>query len=272
MTDSLRDRSVVATAIGRTVRRLRTATATARVGRLLPRSIGSRLETTESTADTGPQRESRVATIARRSTVASALERTRDRTGATTRAAMRNARLTGAGETGRRFVRGSFCYRWLTAEPDPDVIVIDLRETLTVGPPLRAIQRSLEALAPSVATARLATAGRAVASTLRARPIRVASLVLLGTVVTGVVALVASGNPSPIPVATLVALGLLAAVGVRSRATWDGVRESRIVGLLVAAFEPPEPPEPATERTDTDDSEQRPGSRSIDGRGDGSSD
>jgi hypothetical protein len=25
-------------------------------------------------------------------------------------------------------------WRWLTAEPDPDVIVIDLRETLTVGP------------------------------------------------------------------------------------------------------------------------------------------
>ena len=29
-------------------------------------------------------------------------------------------------------VRESYCYRWLTEEPDPEVIVIDLRETYTV--------------------------------------------------------------------------------------------------------------------------------------------
>jgi hypothetical protein len=32
------------------------------------------------------------------------------------------------------FVQQSYCYRWLTKEPDPEVIVIDLRETYTVGP------------------------------------------------------------------------------------------------------------------------------------------
>jgi hypothetical protein len=32
------------------------------------------------------------------------------------------------------FVRESYCYRWLTKEPDPEVIVIDLRETYAVGP------------------------------------------------------------------------------------------------------------------------------------------
>ncbi|MBX0324030.1 hypothetical protein EGH21_13415 [Halomicroarcula sp. F13] len=31
-------------------------------------------------------------------------------------------------------IQESYCYRWLTKEPDPDVIVIDLRETYTVGP------------------------------------------------------------------------------------------------------------------------------------------
>jgi hypothetical protein len=30
----------------------------------------------------------------------------------------------------------SYIYRWLTTEPDPEVIVIDLRETWTVGPVL----------------------------------------------------------------------------------------------------------------------------------------
>jgi hypothetical protein len=31
-------------------------------------------------------------------------------------------------------VRASFLYRWLTAEPEPEVVVIDLRETYAVGP------------------------------------------------------------------------------------------------------------------------------------------
>jgi len=39
------------------------------------------------------------------------------------------------------WTRQSFCYRWLTKEPDPDVIVIDLRETYTVGPVIALLDR-----------------------------------------------------------------------------------------------------------------------------------
>jgi hypothetical protein len=38
-------------------------------------------------------------------------------------------------------VRHSWGYRWLTAEPEPDVVVIDLRGTWTVGPLLAGIER-----------------------------------------------------------------------------------------------------------------------------------
>jgi hypothetical protein len=38
-------------------------------------------------------------------------------------------------------VRESYCYRWLTKEPDPDVIVMDLRETYTVGPLIALLDR-----------------------------------------------------------------------------------------------------------------------------------
>jgi len=41
-------------------------------------------------------------------------------------------------------VRSSYCYRWLTAEPDPEVIVIDLRETHTVGPVVRLLKRIID--------------------------------------------------------------------------------------------------------------------------------
>lgn len=39
------------------------------------------------------------------------------------------------------WVRASYLYRWLTAEPDPDVVVIDLRETYAVGPVIALLDR-----------------------------------------------------------------------------------------------------------------------------------
>jgi len=47
-----------------------------------------------------------------------------------------------------RVVQGSFLYRWLTAEPDPEVIVIDLRETYTVGPFIAILDRIVETFVP----------------------------------------------------------------------------------------------------------------------------
>lgn len=44
------------------------------------------------------------------------------------------------------WTRNSFLYRWLTKEPDPAVVVIDLRETYTVG----AVIALLDRLAPTV--------------------------------------------------------------------------------------------------------------------------
>jgi hypothetical protein len=38
-------------------------------------------------------------------------------------------------------------WHWLTAEPDPDVIVIDLRETLTIGPIIAVLDLIVERLA-----------------------------------------------------------------------------------------------------------------------------
>ena len=44
------------------------------------------------------------------------------------------------------WIRASYLYRWLTKEPEPDVVVIDLRETYTVGPVIALLDR----LAPFV--------------------------------------------------------------------------------------------------------------------------
>jgi hypothetical protein len=61
--------------------------------------------------------------------------------------------------------RASFAYSWLTAEPEPDVIVIDLRETVTIGPLLRLVawlsSPFVRALEHSVSRSLALAAGRA---------------------------------------------------------------------------------------------------------------
>lgn len=67
--------------------------------------------------------------------------------------------LTRLRNTSRQFARiarwlrsatsHSFLYRWLTDEPDPDVTVIDLRETYSVGPVLALIDRLVTSSAPA---------------------------------------------------------------------------------------------------------------------------
>ncbi|NHN40965.1 hypothetical protein G9C85_04850 [Halorubellus sp. JP-L1] len=58
------------------------------------------------------------------------------------------AKGTGVVERVANFVRGSSLYRWLTAEPEPDVVVIDLRETYTIGPFIRLLDAIIECLQP----------------------------------------------------------------------------------------------------------------------------
>lgn len=45
------------------------------------------------------------------------------------------------------YTRKSFLYRWLTTEPDPEVVVIDLRETYTVGPLIAIIDSFVDRVA-----------------------------------------------------------------------------------------------------------------------------
>jgi len=46
------------------------------------------------------------------------------------------------------FTQNSFLYRWLTKEPEPEVIVIDLRETWTVGPIVALLDWTVERTLP----------------------------------------------------------------------------------------------------------------------------
>jgi hypothetical protein len=52
------------------------------------------------------------------------------------------------GSKAARVVRRSFLFHWLTKEPEPQVIVIDLRETRTVEPIIRLLDWTIARIRP----------------------------------------------------------------------------------------------------------------------------
>lgn len=168
--------------------------------------------------------------------------------------------LTAATDRLSGFVRGSFLYRWLTAEPDPEVIVIDLRETWTVGPFISVLDYLFDAFERSAVGSILIRGGSTALDRTLAAPVRMAGFVAL--------ALAALAVPSAVVLdrtaALFVGVGLLVAgaLALFERRSWEDFRGTRPVELLVAAFEPPEPPEreddPESQKQKTADDRQRP--------------
>ncbi|MGQ3414356.1 hypothetical protein ACT4ML_19175 [Natrinema sp. LN54] len=158
-------------------------------------------------------------------------------------AAVEASGLRRLGETISQWVRASYCYRWLTAEPDPDVIVIDLRETYTVGPIIRVLESAGDRLADGYANSRTEPAVSRAAGAVRAQPIRTAGAVGLACVPVSLLALTLLGALSIALFAGHLVAAALSAVALRSTRSLGELRESRPVSLLAAAFEPPEPPE-----------------------------
>ncbi|MEF8779855.1 MAG: hypothetical protein V5A46_04175 [Haloferacaceae archaeon] len=165
-------------------------------------------------------------------------------------------RVAAEGDRLAGVVRDSWLYRWLTAEPEPDVVVIDLRETYTVGPFVRLLDRLLDRAGDwaedSQAVAGVRAAGRVVA----AAPLQAGGVLLSAVAGAALLANLASGSTSTPGLVASGVLLLLGAVATRDGRSWAELRETRAVRLLAAAFEPPEPPEPK-EPAETRGSQER---------------
>lgn len=171
--------------------------------------------------------------------------------------------VTATRSVGRRVVsavRASLIYRWLTAEPDPEVIVIDLRDTRTVGPFLRVLDRVVATLADTAGNSRIVAVGRAGYGSALAVPLRVGGLAvtLLGLVVSLRSVL---GEITTIGVGIGLGLVLAGLVAMRDDRDWDTLRATRPVEIAIAAFEPPEPPN----RTDRPEPAQQPEPKGLTG-------
>ncbi len=148
---------------------------------------------------------------------------------------------------GASFVRSSYLYQWLTAEPEPEVIVIDLRETWIIGPLIDQLDAAISIVEregeTTTATSAALRVGYRVRNAFVDRPLRVLSFGVIGLVIVAFVSIALGGGElGPVTFVLFAAL-LLAVAGTRSTRSWAAVTQSRGYELLVAAFEPPEPPE-----------------------------
>ncbi|WP_306052155.1 hypothetical protein [Natronococcus wangiae] len=130
-----------------------------------------------------------------------------------------------------------------TLDVESEVIVIDLRETRTAGPIISAVDRTLRGLAAEAPTSVIGAVATSIAAFGRERPIRAASPVVLPASLGSLSAVAPTGAVSNAVVALHPLLAVLSWFGLRSTATLEGLRETRTVRLLCAAFEPPGPPE-----------------------------
>jgi len=174
-------------------------------------------------------------------------------------------RATRVGAWTRRVVTDSFVYRWLTAEPDPEVIVIDLRNTVTVGPFVAILDRVVGWLDVAATSSSTAAVAQSLLSEFRAAPVRLlGAVVALGSALALLVG-VGLGVVGTVVTVVLAALALAGLFGTQVTASWADLVDSRVGTALMAAFEPP--PETTSTTRDTD---ARSASRTADSRPDSS--
>lgn len=139
--------------------------------------------------------------------------------------------------------RSSFLYGWLTAEPEPEVVVIDLRETRTVGPVLALLDWTVAPLVRHWERARVGRGWTALSDRFVTRPVRVTSTVVLAAVLANLLVLAALGSPTPRAVGARLVVLALALAGTRVTVSAADLSDAHTVRLLVALLSPPEPPE-----------------------------
>lgn len=145
-----------------------------------------------------------------------------------------------------RYVRTSFLYRWLTTEPDPEVIVIDLRDTWTVGPVLAVLEWIFTELDRARTNSRFGSLLDAMTQALKTRPVRAIGTVVaaLGATLT-VATLLTSGATTSVVIGLVVLLAGI--IATRDTRDWQTLRETQLAEVLRRVLEPPAPP------TDTED-------------------
>jgi len=158
----------------------------------------------------------------------------------------------------RRFVESSWLYRWLTAEPDAEVVVIDLRETLSAGPVLASVDKAIRNAIEVMPTSGGLRRGYRLRQGVRDHPIRIASFGAIAAILVGFVGVVVAGGPLGVGTFVLIIGLLVAARGTQNRTPLSEITATGWYQFLAETFEPPAPPanRPSASSRDTLESKE----------------
>lgn len=160
-------------------------------------------------------------------TVLTAITTTFDRAG-------ENSRLLGAGSTVQRWGRNAWLFGWLTAESEPDVIVVDLRETRTVGPILAVLDWLVGRLRGPWRRSGVRSGLGTVANS---NSVKVLSIVVLVALLVNTIGSFVSGSLSAVGLVARAALAGFALVG--TQVPRSAIVNSRAYRVTKAVLEPP---------------------------------
>ena len=164
----------------------------------------------------------------------------------------------------QEWVCNAWGYQWLTADPDPDVIVIDLRETIVLGPIFQLFELIVPQESRTIQTISSYSQGMTVLKRVRTAPIRITSILLLSAALGGLLISVATKSVTPSNGVGLLAVVTIGVYGLRDTRSWDELREGQTVTAIRSLLEPPAPPEKASHNdeatlvTDTNKHKSKP--------------
>lgn len=165
----------------------------------------------------------------------------------------------------RQYVYTSWLYRWLTDEPDPAVVVIDLRETLALGPLLARLEITIREAIGVMPTSGGLRRGFQLRARFQRRPIRVVSFGLIGVVLLAFIPLLAVGETIGFVTFLLFGLLLVGLRGTQSSVSWTEIKQTDTYKTIITMFEPPDSPTTTDSTGSTahnDHREREPESRS----------
>ena len=143
----------------------------------------------------------------------------------------------------QQFIQSSWLYQWLTAEPDAEVVVIDLRETVSLRAVLRRTEQLLRKFIAVMPTSGGLQFGYQLRTQFLAHPIRVVSFGIIGVVILSLATVLTTSDEPPLAVFLLFALLLLALRGTQETVSWADLTEGQWYQMLLSVFEPPDPPQ-----------------------------
>lgn len=139
----------------------------------------------------------------------------------------------------RQWIHNAWGYQWLTAEPEPTTIVINLRESMALVPILHLFELFVPQESRVVQMCVSYYRGMTIQRRVRTAPIRIASVVILCITLVGFLLSAVAGSLELVKGVILLIVATASLVGLYDTRSWSELCESETANAIRELFTPP---------------------------------